>query len=747
MTGYRPTDDAAGYPLTGGHGRDVLENVLLDDAEGSSRLSMKLTEMLWVLSRNRWLAGAVVVIGLALSIVATVLSTPLYRATASVQINQQMPTILEGADVEPAVAMSDANRFIEGQRRVLTSRTLARRVVDELGLARTTAFAKTMGARRVDGGSSKAALEARREQAIDLMLANLDAKLPISSRVADISFDSPDPALAARVANRYADSFISMSLETKVGASDYARDFLADQLEESRRRLEESQQKLIDYSRAEGVIDSSQSGGGSAETAEAPPSLSASNLIALNTAYTEARTRRVLAEQEWRGMAGASARSLPQALANPTIQALQQLRAERKAALDDLSQRYIATYPAVRQAAAQVTDLDRSINAQLSEIRASINHSYTVARDQEAALASAVANAQQLALADQGKRIQYNILKNEVDSNRSFRNTLLQRSREIGAAAALTLNNISIIDRAEVPVRSIYPKPLQNPAIGLALSFALAVVLILGREAFQDVIRTPEDVRAKLGLPVIGIVPLATKGMDVLPQLKMPKSPLTEAYNAARTSLEFATATGLPRSLLLISTLPGEGKTTSAIAIARSMAAVGQNVLLVDGDMRVPSLHRVLDLDNAVGLSSILTNQSAIQGAVQGSELLGFDILTSGPIPPNPVQLLSGEALTQAMTEFAAYDNVVIDGVPVSGFADALLYANTVDGVVFLVESGRAKTAQIKATLRRIMSVGVTPIGVLLTKFDPRHAGYSYAYDSYYHKNEPATIDANREAA
>ncbi len=686
--------------------------------------------LLSAIHRNRWIVGAVVAVGIVIAIALTLLSTPIYRATASLQINQQSSTILQGADVQPITAISDTSRFLETQSRVLKSRSLASRVVDNLKLAGDNGFLAAMGARTSSAqGDATMVVAQRRETIIALLLQNLTIELPISSRVADISFQSPDAKLAARVANTYANSYIQETLDGRMGASHYAREFLKQQIAESRLRLERSEQDLIAYANQSGVIDTAQSGGDGAPSA---PSLSAANLVAFNGAYAQARSLRIQAEEKWRRAQQTSPMALPEVLADETVQGLVRTRAEKRASLDQLRERYVADYPQIGQAAANVAGLTRAIDAQVSVIREAIRQSYQLALSQEASLITNVADAQRTALTDQAKRIRYNVLKNEVETNRTFHNTLLQRSREIGAAAGMTLNNISIVDEAQEPRTPVYPRPIRTIAIALFLSIAAAIILVLLKEAFRDVIHAPHDMSDKLGLPLLGTIPLVDKGETVSAALNDAKSSLAEAYHSARTGLEFATAAGIPKVLLFTSTKPGEGKTTSAIAVARSIASTGRSVVLIDGDQRRPSLHRSLGLANEVGFSNLLTGQAHVDQVVQADGMPNLDLITAGPIPPNPVELLSGEALARAIAALSVYDVIVLDSPPVMGLADAMLYAHAADGVVFVIESGQTRTAQVKGALRRLAAVGAPLTGVLLTKFDIRTAGYGYGYDEYY---------------
>lgn len=702
---------------------------------------------LWsILYRNRYFILGVVALSLLCGLASILLTAPTYRAHSSVQIEQQGARVLGTEDVEPTVPTQEAERFLQTQVDILKSRALAVRVAETLNLFGDQDFVAGMGAKPAETGASQAT---RREQVMRLLQDNLNIALPRNSRIVDISFDSGRPALAAKVANAYSENLISSNLQRRFETSSYSREFLQNQLGETKARLEESERGLLQYARSAGLIDTN--AGISAEAASQPGSLTTSNLVNLNQAYSAARSNRVQAQQRWQQAQATPLMSLPEVLGNPAVQQLTQQRAQLEAQYQEERQRRKEEHPAVQQAAARIKELDRQITTLAASIRNSIRDQYLVAQRQESALAGNVGQLKGETLAEQDRGVRYNILKREVDTNRELYNGLLQRFKEVSAQAGITSNNISIIDRAEPPLHPVSPRPALNMAVAGMGGLALALLLAFAREKFDDVIRAPDDVDRKLALPLLGVVPLLKGGQTPQDALENPRSPMSEAHYALRTALELSSGSGVPATLLLTSSRQSEGKSTTAIAVARDFAAAGKRVLLVDADLRKPSLHKLVGLPNRAGLSNLLARQKQPHEVIQHSDLANLDFVSSGPLPPNPAQLLASNSLGEILHLLAShYDMVILDGPPVLGLADAPRLASVAEGTIFIVEANGAHYGNAKAALKRLFGSRGNLIGAVLTKFDARKIGYgaSYGYYSYeYEGRQVADRSSSRLAA
>ena len=703
---------------------------------------------LWaVLYRNRVLILAVVGAAAAIGLILTMLTTPIYSASTSVQVDQQAAKVLEKeGEVEAPESIQDADRFLQTQIDIVRSRSLATQVADALGLFNGDQFRTAMGVRPRDDGAVETPTQ-KRAQIIKLLQDNLSVSLPRNSRLMTLSFASPDPATAARVANAYADRYAVSNLQRKFNATSYARTFLQGQLGEAKRRLEQAERASIDYARSAGLLDVSNaaSTGPSASGDSGSKSLTTTSLVQINTSLTDATARRIAAEQRWSQASGTPALNLPEVQSNSTVQQLLQQRAQAQANYQEELQRHKEDFPTMRQAAAEIAALDRQIATISGQIKDSIRDQYAVAAKQEAALRSNVGSLRGQTLSEQDRGVRLNILRREVDTSRTLYDGLLQRFREVSAAAGVAANNVSIVDEAEVPLTPVSPRLFVNLAMALLIGTVGAVALVFIREALNEGIRSADDVDRKLKEPFLGTVPLLRRGETAKEALSNPRSPFSEAYASLRSSLEFATVDGLPRNMVVTSSQQSEGKSTSALALAQTFARVGTRVLLIDGDLRKPSLHRVLGVENRIGLVNVLVNQMTIDQVARPTGNPNLSFVSSGPTPPNPAELLARTSLRGVLAAAGRnFDLVIVDGPPVMGFADAPLLANAVEGVVFVVDSSRTRGAQVKLALRRLHESRGTVLGVVLTKYDARQIGYYENYGYSYRYGETAAPDQGK---
>ena len=331
--------------------------------------------------------------------------------------------------------------------------------------------------------------------------------------------------------------------------------------------------------------------------------------------------------------------------------------------------------------------------------------------------------------------MRFNTLAREADTNRTLYDGLLQRFKELNAASGISASNVSIIDDADPPLFPSSPNMLKNLALALLFGVSLAAIVVFFKDQFDDAIRVPEDVEQKLQIPLLGVIPKAQRE-EPEDALLDPKSPISEAYNSLRGSLMYATPEGLPPVMLVTSAQPSEGKSTTSYAIASSFSRMGRSVILIDVDLRRPSLHKRMGYDNARGLSTLLTSSDPIDTVTHDSNQPGLTYVPSGPIPPSPTEIISSRRMQEVIDEFAAaYDVVILDSPPILGLADAPTISALVDGVVFVIEADRARRGTLKTSMRRLRSMRPNILGAVLTKFDANKAGnrYSeyYGYDYY----------------
>lgn len=706
----------------------------------SEELARTLRELWSIFYRNRLLIAVIVAGAMLAGLAMTMLVTPRYQATASIQIDQQSTNILGDSgqqSLQQADAWQDADRFLQTQVDVLKSRALALSVVQDMNLATNDDFVRQMGVKPAERPAGALSLQdTKQEQIIKILSDNLKIELPRNSRLAAISFTSPDPKVAARIANAFASDFIMFNMKRKFGSSTYARNFLESQLNETRSKLEQSERALLDYARGANLLDVSggiASGTDSSTGSSTPRSLTTSNLVELNDAFAQAQALRVQTQQHWEQAQSTPPLQLQEVLTNPAIMQLAQLKAQAQAAYQQELQRHKPDYPQMQQAAAHIAELDRQINSMAVSIRASIKEQYVTALKQEQALAGQVNGLKSSTQNEQSRSVEYNILKRTVDTNRTMYDSLLQRYAEISAQAGIAANNISQVDVADTPTKPVSPKPLVNVAVATLLGMMVAAGFVLLRDKFDDSIRTPEDVPTKLGLTFLNSTPLLSE--DITPQdaLEDPRSALSEAYAALRASIELGYKGGTLRTLSVTSTRQSEGKSTTSVAIARNFAKMGRSVVLIDSDLRKPSLHRLVNGHNHKGFSTLLAGITNAGETLQPTDIPSLSLIAAGPLPPNPAELLSGPRLGEIIANLSKqFDLVIVDAPPVLGLADTILIGSATEATLFIVEANGSHHGHAKAAVRRLLSSGVPIIGAVLSKYDARKIGYGYGYGYNY---------------
>lgn len=668
--------------------------------------------LLWrVAVEWRWLILAAFGVGVAGAVLITLLTPLRYMSTATVELN---PPQVEGftdrgGGGRSAQAAADTN-FIGTQLGLLGSRALAERVAQDLNLAAEPTV--------VGDGGDRAANAA---VATGYVQGGLSTRLQPQSRLVRVSFESRDPQLAARIVNGAADAFIATNLERRYQSSSYARDFLERQIATTRRDLERSERQLVSYAQQQQLINTA-AGPEASDTS----SLTGGTLLALNSSLAATQARRIAAEQRYREAVLGGRTTETSANAAPLRGQIASLDAEYQQKLKT----FRPEYPEMLALRARIDALRASVSNEVRDAGAdrtgSLRQEYAAARAEEAKLRGQVTALSRSVLDQRGRRIQYNILQRDVDTNRALYDALLQRYKEVGVAGGVGTAIASVVDRGTVPGGAFSPNLYVNLLIGAALGLIAGLLGALALEFINDTIKSPDDVRDKLHVPFLGGIPNA-KGVKPVDELQDPLSPVTEAYLSTATALQFIAEGGAPKTMLVTSTRPAEGKSTSAWALAQSYTRLGRTVLLIDADMRRPAF--VTGQEN-VGLSHILTDTSSLSEHVLRTDVEGLWMMPSGPIPPSPPELLASPRFAAMLADAAAtFDHVVIDGPPILGLADAPLLSTAVQGTLMVVEAGRTRTRAAVEAQNRLRTAGSNILGAILTRYQPQASyGYGYGY-------------------
>lgn len=688
--------------------------------------------------RHKIAIAIIIAVCIAVGIIATLLMTPYYTSTATVEINREQDKV---TNVEGVTASDNAAQnleFYQTQYSLLESRSLAERVVRSQNLVSKPDFFETFDIDPDNSGllteRSNTQTAAERNERLKLAADILQDHISISpirgSSLVDISFQSPNPALSAQIANAWVEEFIASNLDRRFSSTAEARKFLEEQLADLKLKLEDSERNLSLYADNKQIITLSSEQTADGKTVS-QKTLASSNLEALNAALAQAIADRIAAESE----AGRSAGN-KNALTNIALNNLREERAKVQADYAKLMVQFEPEYPTAKALATQIAALDRSIASEETRSRTGTSARYQEALEREQKLRAQVERLKGQFSGERRDSIQYNIFQREVDTNRQLYDGLLQRYKEIGVAGVGT-NNISVVDPAQPPEQPSSPKLLLNIALAMLAGLGLAAAYVFIVEQIDQTIKDPSDLKSKLGIAPLGSIPDLEKE-DILVSLGDKKSVAWEAYLSIRTSLAFLTDHGVPRSFLLTSTRPNEGKSTSAFALASVLASTNKRILLIDGDMRNPSLHHMLGKKNTNGLSNYLTGEDDLSKLIHQESAYGFDAMSAGPIPPNAAELLSNSRMRELVAKLTeTYDTVIIDAPPVLGLADIPLLADSVEGVIYTIEAGGVKLRGIQSAIQRVRSSHAHIFGGIVTKVQSQHSGYGYAYQYSYGNKAP----------
>ncbi len=760
--------------------------VLRDTAADTADDSLDIKALLRILNKYKWVLLAFALLGLAVSVVKTLTSTPLYQASATVQIERPPGRIVSfNKDVDSSQDYDDY-LALPTQIELLRSRALAERVIDELNLDRSRSQAPAPG---VLGGASSPASAAGglaagprpaasradrdapwwaflgdlkdrtvagyenlgkpsvsdqqvlgREAVVGSFMGSVKIEPVRGSRLVRINVVSPDPAKAARVANAMAQNFMAMSMERKMESSIYARNFLQDQIKVSKARLEESERTLNTYAKANSIL-----------TLDEKTSVINQTFTDYSAALSRVEQERVKAEAQYREMERNPENSA-QVLDNKTVQAFKEQKAKLEAEYLVNLGTYKPDFPKMLQTKAQIAELDLRIKAEIAAVLGSVKAQYDAARRQEEQVRARLQETRKEVIQTQDKGVDLSLLKRELDTNRQIYDNLLQRLKEVGVTSGVAANNISVVDVAKAPLFPFKPDMSVNAAIGLAVGLMLGLGLVFVREHLDDSVKHADEVEPQFGVPLLGIVPHVKKAKRVAHELALlavddPRGSFAEAYRSMRTALQFSTSDGAPRRLMVTSSVASEGKSTTALALAINFAQLGKRVLLVDADMRNPSLHKSLELANDRGLSNYLSGEGTRESLIRACAVPNLRVMTSGPMPPSPVDLLMGPKLLSLLdkAEELGYEQVVIDAPPILGIADALVLGNQIQSILFVVKAGSTRRSAIRDALRRLRTAGLLPLGVALTRASSEHGSY-YGYEGYYGYGAPKPAGAGNGA-
>ncbi len=734
--------------------------------------------VLWnAVRKRRWIVASVITVALCIGILQTMLTVPAYRSTAVIQINHDSARILRIEDFEATPrSWQGVEEFRQTQFEILRGRQLSEDVVRRLGIENHPELSGEIYQRSLSGelrmlpwrirqalnrdASSDPMAgvdpERAREWAIRRAGSILRGRIQVAgrpnSRLVNISVSAFDPQFAAQLANAVAEEYMRSSMQRRYDAGQEARAFLEEQLDDMRIALERADQSLLDFAQQQRVADLSER-----------IQMRTESLRNLNAQLTRAQGDLIQLRAFRELIDSGQGNQIRLVADDERIRALNTQRSSLALEQVSLSQRYQDDFPALVELRGRIAEIDQQIADRRRQIIDRVITDYRNLESEIRTLGRAIEEREGELLTLNQQGVQYNILRREFETSRELYDGMLQRLKEIGIAAGIQENNVALIDGALPVGRPYLPNTQRNIVMALAIGIALAVGLAVMLEFLDTTIRRVEDLEKLVRRPVIGLVPmvkqrdrasmsalsrgLADRAVSHYSELH-PKSAVSEAFRSLRTSLMFSTPSGMPRTILVTSPGPGDGKTTNAINLATVMAQNGARVLLIDADLRKPRLHRDFGIPAAPGLSNRIAGADVAgsSSAIVATTVDGLFLMPSGSHAPNPAELLGSERMRKIIDMAArAFDHVIIDSAPILGLADALVLSRLVDGVIMVTSSGRTRKDNIKTSVRRLSQVQAPLLGVVLNQVDldnPDYAYYSSYYYNYYNEGDSEEADA-----
>ena len=714
----------------------------LQDLYGVSSRERTLGDYWRILRKRKWTIIAALVVVITAAGLISLRMTPIYDASVRISISSQNPSLLKFKDDQQTSYNADENQetLIPTQVNILQSDSMALLVIRKLNLDSRAEFA---GGQRpaAAGGVPTAMTLGRENQLIGTFESGLKV-LPVpGTSIIEIRYSSPDPRLAAEIANATANTYIEQNVKARFDSTMQAADWLSKQLADLQIKVETSQSKLIEYQKEHGIVGT-----------DDKQNLTFEKLNDLGKRLTEAQAERIQKESLYRIAKGTNPDDLASVLPESSLAVLKGQQTQLETQLAVLSTQFGPSYPKVVEVKNERDQINKAYHDELQSGIARVQNEYFTAVQREQMLQSALEAQEAEANKLDENAIEYKILKQEADSNRQLYDGLLQKLKEASLAAGLNSSNVRIIDQARVPLFPARPNVPRNMMFAVLLGLVGGVAIAFALEAVDTTVRTPEQAQSLSGLPVMAIIPLKAEAASLKAQGSSrlllaskqgshraaalvtylePQSEISEAYRTLRTSILLSTAKQPPQVLVFTSALPQDGKTMTSVNTAYIMAKQGKRVLLVDADLRRPSVHKAFGVRPPLGLSNVLSGGAKWQDVVQPTVEPNLFIIASGPLPPHPSELLGSGMMQDLIREWRQdYDHIILDSPPVLSVTDAVLLAVQADSVTLVVRSGQTTMGAVRNASDLLMHMKAPLRGIVLNAFDLQSPDYYYYYYS-----------------
>ena len=689
-------------------------------------------------------------------VITTAISTftmnPIYRGTTAIQINKENPQIVDFKEIF-AINIMDMD-YYQTQYKILESRSLAKRVINNLKLSEHPEFLpkpeplfqkwkshilNLIFALFTSSGEASNPnnnlTEGKKETAlINQFLGKLKIEPIRNSRLVKIHYDSNYPELSAKVSNRLATTYIEQNLENRFVAIQQAKEWLTGQLEDLKAKVERTEEALQTFGSNHGII-----------SLEEKENVIMHRLTELNETLTRAESERMAKEAIYKQAKDRDFDALPSILENNLIMNLKQADIQLEAQYMKLSETLKPDHPEMAKLRNQMQAIQKRIDGEIGRIITGIRNNYESSMRKEALLREAFEKQKSRVMEMKGKAIQYNILKREADTNKELYKGLLQRMKEAGVSAGIMANNIQVVDQAELPTNPYKPNKRRNLLLAAVVGLFLGVGLAFFFEYLDNTVKTLEEVEQLIRLPSLGMVPEISYerrkrlGRDASYPVELvtfghPKSMLSEAYRNIRTSILLSFSEKPPKRIVISSPNPLEGKTTTVVNTAIALSQTGAQVIIIDFDMRKPRIHKIFNQENGAGLSNFLSGHGDLESIIKKSEIPNLYYIPSGPIPPNPSELIGSNLFKNMMETLGErFDHIVLDSPPVLGFADTVILSNAVDGVILVVWGGKTPRETLHRAKEVLYQVNAKILGVVINRIDIQRSDYGFYYYKYYY--------------
>lgn len=713
-----------------------------------------LRDYISVIIKRKWYVIVFLICTIITTMAITLMMAPVYKSTVVIKIDKDDPNILSFKGVEITKPGPD---YYTTQYELIKSRTMAEKVIKKLELHKNKDFVpveddlakikntitgiinlpiKFLNSLHKDSQEIKDSSHSVvtnsdvPEWAINSLIGRIEVNPVKNSQLVKVSFESNKPDLSEKIANTIAESFIEYDLESRVAASKEARDFLSRQIELIKAKVESSEKALNEYSSRNEIIfiDSNKQSILNQKLAEVS--------AALNAVTTERMQKEALLKE-----VSESGHENPAILNYPLIQGLKREYAILEAEYFNLLKTYTPDYPKMKSLKSQMDAILERIEKEKASIIRSIESDYNAALKKEINLSRAFDSIKKKVLDFQERVVQYQILKREVDVNKELHNNLLQRLNEVGVAAMSKATNIQIVDRAIFPRIPYKPNKVINLLLSILFGFMGGIGLAFVVEYFDNTVKDAKDIENIVQLPSLGMIPLQKDiTTSKKPQIvySKEKNPVAEIFRSIGTFILLSKASRPPRSILVTSPGEKEGKTTVSLNVAIALSESMGNGVIIDADLRKPRLHSAFNLDNKIGLSTFLSgNLDSVSKdkLIKIAPVKGINIITSGPIAPNPSELLFSDRMKALIDDlYNRFNFIIIDAPPLMGMPDSILLSTIVDGAILVIKAGKTPRTALLESKRLFESVNATLLGVILNgvkESDLKFGYYSYYYSSY----------------